>query len=163
MIALLRVDDRLIHGMVAVSWTNALKPDTIIVANDKAAKDSFMTMTMKMAKPAGVNLLIKTKEETLEKINSPKYEKKRVFLVTESLEDAWYLAQHCKDIKNVNVGTAGIKKQEGQVSTLPQVMMSPNDFSYAKKLHDNGVEVFAQVTPTLEKMNYEGIRKIFEK
>ena len=34
MIILVRADDRLIHGMVAVSWTSAIKPETILVAND---------------------------------------------------------------------------------------------------------------------------------
>lgn len=163
MIALLRADDRLIHGMVAVSWTSAVKPDVILVANDKAATDSFMMMTMKMAKPAGVSLLIKTRDEAVEKLKSPKYEKKRVFVVTESLEDAWYLAQRVEGIREVNIGTAGIKKKEGQVATLPAVMMSPEDFVYAKQLHDKGADVFAQVTPSLERMNYEGIRRIFEK
>lgn len=163
MIAMLRVDDRLIHGMVAVSWTSALKPDTIIVANDKAANDAFMTMTMKMAKPAGVNLLIKTKDQAIEKLNSTKYERKRVFLVTESVEDAWYLAQQVTGINAVNIGTAGIKKQDGQVPTLPQIMMSPADFEFAKKLHEQGAEVFAQVTPSLERMDFKGISKIFEK
>lgn len=163
MIALLRVDDRLIHGMVAVSWTSALKPDTILVVNDKAATDSFMMMTMKMAKPAGVSLLIKTRAEAIEKLNSPKFARKRVFVVTESLEDAYELSRHVEGIDAVNIGTAGIKKKEGQVATLPAVMMSPEDFAYAKKLHEQGADVFVQVTPSLERMNYEGIRKIFEK
>ena len=55
MIIMVRADDRLIHGMVAVSWTSHLQPQTILVANNVAAKDSFKAMTMKMAKPAGVN------------------------------------------------------------------------------------------------------------
>ena len=53
MIILVRADDRLIHGMVAVSWTSAIKPETILVANDAAAGDSFKAATMKLAKPAG--------------------------------------------------------------------------------------------------------------
>ena len=41
MIIMVRADDRLIHGMVAVSWTSHLQPQTILVANNVAAKDSF--------------------------------------------------------------------------------------------------------------------------
>jgi fructoselysine and glucoselysine-specific PTS system IIB component len=47
MIIMVRADDRLIHGMVAVSWTSHLQPQTILVANNVAAKDSFKAMTMK--------------------------------------------------------------------------------------------------------------------
>ena len=51
MIKLLRVDDRLIHGQVAVSWTSYLGADTIVVANDKAITDKLMQMAFNMAKP----------------------------------------------------------------------------------------------------------------
>ena len=40
MISLLRADDRLVHGLVAVSWTNQLHPDILLVANDHAANDN---------------------------------------------------------------------------------------------------------------------------
>ena len=49
MIKLLRVDDRLIHGQVAVSWTSYLGADTIVVANDKAITDKLMQMAFNMA------------------------------------------------------------------------------------------------------------------
>lgn len=34
MIQVLRVDDRLLHGQVAVAWTRHYKVDVILVAND---------------------------------------------------------------------------------------------------------------------------------
>jgi fructoselysine/glucoselysine PTS system EIIB component len=162
MISLLRVDDRLVHGMVAVSWTSALKPDCILVANDAASKDAFMSMTMKMAKPAGVSLIIKNMEETISILNSEKYKSKKFFVVTESIVDAYKVIEQVDSIKTVNIGTAGIKKEEKLISTLPQVKMTKEDFEYAKKLHEKGIEVFAQVTPSLERMNYEGIVKAFQ-
>lgn len=39
MIKELRVDDRLIHGQIALTWPKALQINHIIVANDKASKD----------------------------------------------------------------------------------------------------------------------------
>lgn len=54
MLAQLRVDDRLIHGQVAVVWTKELNTKLIVVANDHAANDKVMQMTLKMAVPDGV-------------------------------------------------------------------------------------------------------------
>ncbi|ULT59575.1 PTS sugar transporter subunit IIB [Neobacillus drentensis] len=162
MISLVRVDDRLVHGMVAVSWTSALKPDCILVANDAASKDAFMSMTMKMAKPAGVSLIIKTIEESISILNSEKYKSKKFFVVTESVEDAYKVSEQVDGIKTVNIGTAGLKKKEKLISTLPQIKMTIEDFEYARKLHEKGIDVFAQVTPSLERMNYEGILKAFQ-
>lgn len=77
MIIMVRADDRLIHGMVAVSWTSHLQPQTILVANNVAAKDSFKAMTMKMAKPAGVNLVIKSLDDSVKALNNPINDKRK--------------------------------------------------------------------------------------
>ena len=39
-ITALRVDDRLIHGQVAMTWTKQLRVQGIVVANDAAAGDN---------------------------------------------------------------------------------------------------------------------------
>ena len=47
MIKILRVDDRLLHGHVAVAWTNYYKADVILIANNAMLQDkaagSFQT------------------------------------------------------------------------------------------------------------------------
>ena len=158
MIIMVRADDRLIHGMVAVSWTSHLQPQTILVANNVAAKDSFKAMTMKMAKPAGVNLVIKA-------LNNPINDKKKIFLVTETVKDAAYIYERTAGFGHLNVGTAGVNKKEGEtyIATLPQVFMTEEEFQFAKKMADRGVEIFAQITPTRERMEFKDIEKIFGK
>jgi len=165
MILMVRADDRLVHGMVAVSWTAHLGPETILVANDATAKDEFKTMTMKMAQPAGVKLIIKTLDDSIKALNNPINDNKKLFIVVETVEDALYLYQRVSGIKNLNIGTAGVNRKPGQeyVATLPQVYMTPKEFACAKKLADQGVEVFAQITPTRERMEFKEIEKIFEK
>ena len=44
MIAQLRVDDRLIHGQVALVWTKELDTPGIVVANDNAANNEMVQM-----------------------------------------------------------------------------------------------------------------------
>ncbi len=165
MIIMVRADDRLIHGMVAVSWTSHLQPQTILVANDVTARDSFKSMTMKMAKPAGVNLVIKTLEDSVRALNNPINDKKRIFLITESVEDALYIYGNTAGFEKLNVGTAGVNKKEGEtyLPTLPQVFMTAGEFDCAKKMADKGVEIFAQITPTRERMEFKDIEKIFSK
>lgn len=162
MISLLRADDRLVHGLVAVSWTNQLHPDILLVANDHAATDSMTKMTMKLAKPAGVTLGIKSLKDAAQILNSPKYANKKIFVVTINVKDALALKQDVAGIDKVNIETAGIHYENG-VSVLPQIKMTEEEFASAKELHDQGVEVFAQVTPTAESLNFAGIKKAFKK
>lgn len=165
MIMMVRADDRLIHGMVAVSWTSFLGPETILVANDEVANDSFKSATMKLAKPAGVKLFIKTKDDSVKALNNPVNANKKIFLVTESVEDAFYIYERVSGITKLNVGTAAVnrKPNEEYFPTLPQVYMTKKEYSFAKQMAENGVEVFAQITPTLDKMNFNEIKKIMEK
>ena len=107
MIVLARVDDRLIHGLVAVAWTSHLAPETILVANDAVANDEMKKNIMKLAKPAGVKLFIKTRDAAAKALNNPINDGKRIFLVTETVEDAAYvhgLLVHPFD--TLNIGTA---------------------------------------------------------
>ena len=136
MIIMVRADDRLIHGMVAVSWTSHLQPQTILVANNVAAKDSFKAMTMKMAKPAGVNLVIKSLDDSVKALNNPINDKKKIFLVTETVKDAAYIYERTAGFGHLNVGTAGVNKKEGEtyIATLPQVFMTEEEFQLCAQL-----------------------------
>ena len=58
MITLLRVDYRLIHGQVAMTWTQELGTDCILVASDAVVKDDVRKNTLKLARPSGVKLVI---------------------------------------------------------------------------------------------------------
>lgn len=66
---------------VVFASTRALDIDHIIVANAKAAADAFITMSLNLAKPAGVTLDIATVEQAAEKLNSGKLDHKKVMVV----------------------------------------------------------------------------------
>lgn len=63
MVELCRIDDRLLHGQVAVTWVGAVAPEAILIANDEAATNEMSKLALKMAKPAGVKLAVKTIDE----------------------------------------------------------------------------------------------------
>lgn len=44
-IELIRVDNRLVHGQVGVTWVNALNIDTIVVVDDETAINVFSQKT----------------------------------------------------------------------------------------------------------------------
>ena len=81
MILLTRVDFRLLHGQVAVSWTSGLGADCILIANDQAANDKLRKTTMKLAKPSGVKLVIKSIEDAVQALNSGVTDKYKLFIV----------------------------------------------------------------------------------
>lgn len=49
MIKLVRVDHRLLHGQVAMAWTQSLDVDCMLIANDAIMKDEIRKTTLKLA------------------------------------------------------------------------------------------------------------------
>ena len=60
LIKLLRIDKRLLHGQVAFTWTTSVGADCILIACDSLQNDPLRLTTIKMSKPAGTKLVIKT-------------------------------------------------------------------------------------------------------
>lgn len=167
MIVLTRADDRLIHGLVAVAWTSHLAPETILVANDAAAVDEFKKSTLKLAKPAGVKLFVKSVEKAAAALNNPVNDNKMIFVVTQTVEDAkrvFDLLDDAHKFKRLNIGTAGVNKKPGEtyVPIIPQVYTTAEELRAARALHDAGVTVFGQANPTLESADFAAIERAFK-
>src|ERR1700760_2972617 len=102
MIKLTRIDDRLLHGQVAFTWTPAVSADCLIVANDKASKDEFLKMTLNLAKPASAKLLIKSIADTVTFLKDPRSQPLKVLIIVNAVKDAAALANEVSEIQSVN-------------------------------------------------------------
>ena len=56
MIALFRIDYRLLHFQTASVWPNKIGADTIVIANDAIVKDQMQIGLIKMIAPKGIKL-----------------------------------------------------------------------------------------------------------
>ena len=49
--SLIRVDDRLIHGQVVISWLPQVRSNKIVIVDDKLAVDCFLAEVVLLAAP----------------------------------------------------------------------------------------------------------------
>ncbi|MGC3752377.1 PTS sugar transporter subunit IIB, partial [Enterococcus faecium] len=70
MIVLTSVDLRLLHGQVAFSWTHTIGADCILIANDDVPTNEIRKTTIKIAKPQGVKLVIKSIDDSIAALKS---------------------------------------------------------------------------------------------
>lgn len=63
MIALVRVDNRLIHGQVVEAWLPSLKARRVAVADAEAAESALVRAAMGLAVPSRVDVLVQRPEE----------------------------------------------------------------------------------------------------
>lgn len=107
MIKLFRIDERLIHGQIAIKWSRHTGVDSIVVANDNAASSPMIQKSLKMAAPPGIKTVIKTLDSAIATLNDPRCEPLKVLVLVNSPTDALKMVQNVKGIPFVNVGNYG--------------------------------------------------------
>ncbi|GJK65689.1 PTS sugar transporter subunit IIB [Klebsiella sp. GW_Kp182] len=145
MITLLRVDHRLLHGQVAFSWTQYVGADCILIANDNVPEDELRKTTIKLAKPPSVKLVIKNINDAIESIKSGVTDKYHLFIVVESVNDAWRIANAVEGIKSINLG--GIKAKAGSKNISKAINLLPEEIEQLQQLVGKGVEVEIRQVP----------------
>lgn len=150
MILLTRVDHRLLHGQVAFSWTQTIGADCILIANNDVPTNEIRKTTIKLAKPQGVKLVIKNIEDAIAALKSGVTDKYKLFIVVESIADAYKLAEAYPEIKRINLG--GIKAKEGSRSIGKSVNVVPEEEELLKQLVEKGIEIDIQQVPSEKKV-----------
>ena len=146
MIKGLRVDHRLLHGQVAFSWTSYLEADCILIANDGVIQDELKKMAIKMAKPQGVKLVIKSIDDSIKALNSNVTDKYKLFVVVESVKDAYRLMTETKQFKSVVLG--GTKAKENTKNISKAVNLTDEEIDLVKELISKQYEVEIRMVPT---------------
>ena len=135
MIKICRIDHRLLHGQVAFVWCRSLNADAILIVSDAVAKDEMRMATMRLAKPAGVKLVIKSVEDSIK--------------VVENVQDAYDLVKACERIKSVNLGGSKIEENRRKLDTAFYV--DDNDCRLLGELLDHGIELEIRQVPEEKK------------
>lgn len=159
MIVQIRVDDRLVHGQVAVIWSKQFGTTHMVVANDEAAKNEIQQMTLKMATPDGVKLLIRGVEDAIGVFNNPKSENTKMFVLTNSVADALKIAQNCR-VQSINVANVGRFETREKTQLNADVGCNPEELVALEKIANlEGIETIHQVIPSHAKVS---IKKLLE-
>ncbi|HVY73517.1 MAG TPA: PTS sugar transporter subunit IIB [Puia sp.] len=146
MIKLLRLDDRLLHGQVAFTWTPALGVDTLVIANDKLAKDEFRKMTLGLAKPPGTRLIIKNVAEGTAFLRDAKNAGLKMLVLVDSVSDAFALAEAIPDIRSINFG--GLRTRDRAKAISKSIFLTDEDIALSRKLLERGLELEIRQVPT---------------
>ncbi|MDR0615371.1 MAG: PTS sugar transporter subunit IIB [Synergistaceae bacterium] len=149
-IANIRIDERLIHGQVAISWTHTVGANRIVIVDDEIVKDELQKPLLKMACPAGVKLSILSVPTAINNLVSQKYDNDRIFLVVKRPQVLVSLWEGGFRFNAVNVGNMSGKENAVQIKKA--VCVTPEDIAAFRTLHANGVRLTAQMVPNDEEL-----------
>lgn len=149
MISMLRVDDRLIHGQVAVMWSKHLAVSRIIVANDAISQNAIQAGALKMAAPSGVKAAVLPIEKSQGILNDPRSEEMKILVLSNNPQDLYHVLLGVKERPILNVANYGrIGGELSQKRKITEtVYLTPEDEEVIREIHKMGVEVIYQPLP----------------
>ena len=150
MIKMVRVDYRLLHGQVAFSWTQALGADALLLVSDTVKNDPLRMKALRLAKPAGTKVVIKTSDEAIQQIKSGVTDKYKLFIICETLPIASKLVKEIGE-KAINLGNMPFAEDKEQVTK--SIFLNKLDKELLKELADQGVDLFIQMVPSENKID----------
>lgn len=145
-IALVRVDDRLIHGQVVVGWGQPLGLGFIALVDDGVRASEWEQDLYKMGVPPGIEAIFASVDEAARRY--PEWERDpRVGLVlTGDIDTMTALVDRVPSLRRVTLG--GLHHRPGRVERLRYVYLTDDELGKLKALVARGVEVNAQDVPT---------------
>jgi mannose/fructose/N-acetylgalactosamine-specific phosphotransferase system component IIB len=147
-VALVRVDNRLVHGQVLEAWLPALDAQGILVADDEAAGNVLARSAMALAIPPGIAfevLRIPAAAELL-RAGGRGPQAARTLLLLRDVRDAVALHDAGIEIPQLNVGNVHFGAGRKQVS--PSVFLDAGELEALEKLSRAGTRVEVRAVPT---------------
>jgi PTS system mannose-specific IIB component len=152
MIKHLRIDNRLIHGQVAVGWQKYINAKAIIICNDKVAADPIQKMALPLA-ARGSKVLVYTLDETL------KYEKdhpdESIFVIAKFPQDALNILKSGVKVETLNVGNAAPIAGTKYVMVTKSIAATTEDAVIYRQLAElNGGKLTSQIMTSMETIDF---------
>jgi PTS system N-acetylgalactosamine-specific IIB component len=143
-ILLTRIDNRLVHGQVGVTWVNHLGANLIVVANDDVAEDTVQQDLMEMVIPDSIGIRFFSIQTTIDVIHDAADEQ-LIFLVVKTPQDVLRLVEGGVPIDKVNIGN--MHYSEGKEQIFSTVSVDESDKEAFRKLRDYGVKLEVRRVP----------------
>lgn len=144
-ILLTRIDNRLVHGQVGVTWTSAIGANLLIVVDDVVAKDELQQKLMGItAETYGFGIRFFSISKTIEIISKAAAHQK-IFLICRTPETVRKLVEGGVPLKEVNVGNMHFSEGKKQISS--KVYVNERDLTDLRFISGKGINVFIQDVP----------------
>ena len=144
-ILLTRIDNRLVHGQVGVTWTSSLGANLLVVVRNTPVTSGLLQQLMTMtAENAGVGIRFFTVEKTI-KIIGKASDSQKIFIICKNPGVARKLIDGGVPIEKLNVGN--MHPGEGKKQITKKVHVDSQEEEDIRYISSKGVHVFFQEVP----------------
>ena len=144
-ILLTRIDNRLVHGQVGVTWTSTIGANLLIVVDDEVANDDIQQKLMGItADTYGFGIRFFSIEKTIAIIAKAAPHQK-IFLICRTPAIVRKLIEGGLSLKDVNVGNMHFSEGKKQISS--KVYVDDSDLDDLRFIKRSGINLFIQDVP----------------
>lgn len=144
-LALVRVDDRLLHGQVLVGWGRALGMDRVVLVDDTIADSSWEQDLYRYGVPEGMEVEFLPVADAASRLAAWGAADAVTVIVVSSVGTLVRLCA-ASDVREVNLG--GLHHRTDRRERLPYVFLSDAEASQLRDLAARGVVITAKDVPT---------------
>ena len=145
-IKLIRIDDRLIHGQVAITWAKDTRISRIIVVSDEVAANPIQKALLSQAAPPDVKANVVTLDKLIEVYFHPIFMNVKVMLLFTNPSDVVTAYKNGVYFNTVNIG--GMKFTDGKQMVTHFISVDQTDIDAFKTLDKQDIELEIRKVPS---------------
>lgn len=142
-IAMVRIDDRLIHGQVMTSWLNYTSANKIMIIDDDTAQDNFLKNVLKTCVPANIMLAIFNVDDAVTRLRKGFKSSDRVIVLVKFPKTLHRLHQAGITFPKINIGGMGV--MESRSKFYKNISCSDEEKQVFKELIGAGSNISIQI------------------
>lgn len=152
MITLFRIDDRLIHGQVAMAWSRIAQADVILAVDSRAANDKLQKMALLLAKPSGVDAKIIDPADFSQTYQRLKEQK--VMVVVGNPIEAKKILDYPEIDNQLKVNLGNLKSGPNKEKIADAIYVDDAEKKALASIKKKGFKIYIQGTPTSKMTSY---------
>lgn len=154
-IALVRVDNRLVHGQILEAWVPFLRASCIVVVDDQVASDFFQETVIRMAVPREVRVVITGVREFARSHAFRQGQGMKTIVLFSAVADALAVRDLGFRFTKLNIGN--IYNEDCRLCCTPSVLLSDKDVVHINRLHEEGVQIELRRVPKEKPLDFYDI------
>ena len=144
-LCLVRIDDRLIHGQIVLGWARVLKPDRIVIANNRISQNEWERKFYVSSVPPHIKVSFLPLDELARELLNNFFKDESVMILFEGIEDLYRVVEKGVQFREINIG--GLHYREETEKLLPFVYLTEQDRAFLRELVKRGATLLAQDIP----------------
>ena len=145
-IALVRVDNRLVHGQILEAWVPFVEARCIMVVDDNSASDFFCETVIRMAVPSDIEVNICSVEDFAANYTYARGSGKKTIVLFSNITDALRAYEQGFHFETLNIGNLHYGPEKMQI--LPHVALSAEDREDLRSIQQHLVLLDFRSVPT---------------